>query len=108
MRGKVYPAPCGKIHYWVNSDGGPAAITLILLPGLTTGCLANRLNILRGNTTCWYGLPPGHGGSRIRYNKARHKSTGIPPVWIPGAGHNANTDAPDEVNGLIGKFVEGL
>lgn len=47
-------------------------------------------------------------GSCIRYNKAWHKNTGIPLVWIPGAGHNANTDAPDEVNGLIGKFVEGL
>lgn len=49
-----------------------------------------------------------HAGSCIRYNKAWHKSTDIPLVWIPGAGHNANTDAPDEVNGLIGKFVEGL
>ena len=41
-------------------------------------------------------------------NKAWHKNTGIPLVWIPGAGHNANTDAPDEVNELIGKFVEEL
>ena len=49
-----------------------------------------------------------HAGSCIRYNKAWHKNTGIPLVWIPGAGHNANTDAPDEVNGLILKFVEGL
>ena len=49
-----------------------------------------------------------HAGSCIRYNKAWHKSTDIPLVWIPGAGHNANTDAPEEVNGLIGKFVEGL
>lgn len=47
-------------------------------------------------------------GSCIRYNKAWHKSTGIPLVWLPGAGHNANTDAPDKVNALIGKFVEGL
>lgn len=49
-----------------------------------------------------------HAGSCIRYNKAWHKNTGIPLVWIPGAGHNANTDAPDKVNALIGKFVEGL
>ena len=49
-----------------------------------------------------------HAGSCIRYNKAWHKNTGIPLVWIPGAGHNANTDAPDEVNELIRKFVEGL
>ena len=49
-----------------------------------------------------------HAGSCIRYNKAWHKNTGIPLVWIPGAGHNANTDAPEEVNGVIGKFMEGL
>ena len=43
-------------------------------------------------------------GSCIRYNRAWHKKTGIPIAWIPGAGHNSNTDAPDEVNALI----EGL
>ena len=43
-------------------------------------------------------------GSCIRYNKAWHKKTGIPLEWIPGAGHNSNTDAPETVNRLI----EGL
>ena len=43
-------------------------------------------------------------GSCIRYNKAWHKKTGIPLEWIPGAGHNSNTDAPERVNDLI----EGL
>mgnify|MGYP002625538250 CR=1 FL=1 len=43
-------------------------------------------------------------GSCKRYSKAWHKRTGIPLVWIPGAGHNSNTDRPEEVNGLI----EGL
>lgn len=43
-------------------------------------------------------------GSCIRYNRAWHKKTGIPLHWIDGAGHNANTDRPDEVNALI----EGL
>ena len=43
-------------------------------------------------------------GSCVRYNKAWHRKTGIPLEWIPNAGHNANTDAPDRVNGLI----EGL
>lgn len=42
-----------------------------------------------------------HAGSCIRYNKARHKNTGIPLVWIDEAGHNSNTDAPDTVNRLI-------
>ena len=47
-------------------------------------------------------------GSCIRYNRAWHEKTGIPIAWIPNAGHNANTDAPDEVNRLIGAFLEGL
>jgi len=32
-----------------------------------------------------------HAGSRIRYNKAWHKNTGIPIEWIKYAGHNSNT-----------------
>ena len=49
-----------------------------------------------------------HAGSCIRYNKAWHKNTGIPLAWIKNAGHNSNTDAPDEVNALILKLIEGL
>ena len=33
-------------------------------------------------------------GSCIRYNKAWHKHTGIPLVWIRNAGHNANNRRP--------------
>ncbi len=47
-------------------------------------------------------------GSGIRYNKAWHKKTGIPLEWIPGAGHNSNTDDPETVNRLIGDFLEKL
>ena len=47
-------------------------------------------------------------GSCVRYNKAWHQKTGIPIEWIKGAGHNANTDAPDEVNRLIERFAERL
>ncbi len=46
-----------------------------------------------------------HAGSCIRYNKTWHKNTGIPLVWIEGAGHNSNTDAPDKVNALIQEFA---
>lgn len=46
-----------------------------------------------------------HAGSCIRYNKAWHKKSGIPIVWLEGAGHNSNTDAPDKVNTLIEKFI---
>ena len=42
-----------------------------------------------------------HAGSCIRYNKAWHKDTGIPIVWIQDAGHNSNTDKPETVNRLI-------
>lgn len=47
-------------------------------------------------------------GSCIRYNKAWHKKTGIPIRWIKGAGHNSNTDAPEEVNRLIEELAETL
>ena len=44
-------------------------------------------------------------GSCIRYNKAWHAKTGIPIHWIEDAGHNSNTDKPEEVNRLIEDFV---
>ena len=49
-----------------------------------------------------------HAGSCIRYNKAWHKKSGIPIKWIDGAGHNSNTDKPEEINGIIREFVKGL
>lgn len=49
-----------------------------------------------------------HAGSCIRYNKAWHKKTGIPLKWIKGAGHNSNTDAPEEVNQLIHQLAASL
>lgn len=45
-------------------------------------------------------------GSCIRYNKAWHKTAGIPIEWIKDAGHNCNTDKPEIVNSLIEKFVK--
>lgn len=47
-----------------------------------------------------------HAGSCIRYNKAWHKNTGIPIQWIPGAGHNSNTDAPDVINRWIDTIAQ--
>lgn len=49
-----------------------------------------------------------HAGSCIRYNRAWHRQTGLPIAWIKGAGHNSNTDAPEEINGLIEDFVKKL
>lgn len=47
-----------------------------------------------------------HAGSCIRYNKKWHKNTGIRIEWIKDAGHNSNTDKPEEVNRLIREFIK--
>ena len=44
-------------------------------------------------------------GSTRRYNREWTKRTGLPLAWIEGAGHNSNTDRPDEVNTLIVEFT---
>ena len=45
-------------------------------------------------------------GSCKRYNKAWHKKTGIPLKWVKDAGHNSNTDKPEEINRLIESFLQ--
>ena len=47
-------------------------------------------------------------GSTKRYNRKWAEKEGLPICWIPGAGHNSNTDRPEEINSLIRKFAEGL
>ena len=47
-------------------------------------------------------------GSCRRCNRFWHRTTGIPIHWIGNAGHNSNTDAPEAVNALIGRFVDGV
>ena len=47
-----------------------------------------------------------HAGSTMRYNKAWHRKSGLPLLWIKGAGHNSNTDEPEQVNQLIELFIE--
>ena len=44
-------------------------------------------------------------GSTRRYNREWTKRTGLPLAWVEGAGHNSNTDRPDEVNELIAAFA---
>lgn len=44
-------------------------------------------------------------GSTKRYNRVWSERAGHPVHWIKGAGHNSNTDAPDEVNKLIGSLI---
>ncbi len=47
-------------------------------------------------------------GSARRYDEKWAKLTGLPLIWIVGAGHNSNTDKPDEVNRIIRDFVWNL
>ncbi len=44
-------------------------------------------------------------GSTKRYNRRWTREAGLPIVWLKGAGHNSNTDVPDEVNRLIEQFA---
>lgn len=47
-------------------------------------------------------------GSAKRYNREWTKQDGVPLVWVPGAGHNSNTDAPELVNREIEQFVSSI
>ena len=47
-------------------------------------------------------------GSAKRYNRRWARLDGHRLVWIKGAGHNANADAPETVNGLIDDFLHTL
>ena len=77
MQEKLYATPCGEIHYWVNSDRGPEAITLVFLPGLTAdhrlfdkqiACFEGKYNLLVWDA-------PGHGASRpFRLTRSSTKS----------------------------------
>lgn len=47
-------------------------------------------------------------GSTKHYNRRWADETGLPLVWIKGAGHNSTCDRPEEVNLLIEEFLEKL
>lgn len=47
-------------------------------------------------------------GSSKRYNRRWTKEEGHPLVWLKGAGHNSNTDVPEEVNRLILDFLDSI
>lgn len=42
------------------------------------------------------------------YNRRWAKRTGYPLVWVPGAAHNSNVDAPAAVNESILRFIRAL
>ncbi len=45
-------------------------------------------------------------GSAKDYNRRWNKKEGLPIYWIKDAGHNANTDKPEEVNRIIRDFIK--
>lgn len=45
-------------------------------------------------------------GSSKRYSRTWAARTGLPLFWLEGAGHNSNTDAPDEANAVIEDFAQ--
>ena len=47
-------------------------------------------------------------GSAKSYNRRWAKKEGLPIMWIENAGHNSNTDKPEEVNKIIRDFVRLL
>ncbi len=47
-------------------------------------------------------------GSAKNYNKRWSRKEGLPLMRIKNAGHNANTDKPEEVNLIIRNFAESL
>lgn len=47
-------------------------------------------------------------GYTKRYNKAWAHMSRLPIEWIPGAGHNANTDKPELVNRVIREFLKTI
>lgn len=47
-----------------------------------------------------------HAGDVRPFNRRWAEGEGFPLVWVPGAGHNSNVDAPDFVNAQISGFVE--
>jgi len=46
-------------------------------------------------------------GSAKKYNERWTKKTGLPLRWIKDAGHNSNTDKPEEVNAIIEGMIWG-
>ena len=47
-------------------------------------------------------------GSAKSYNRRWAKKEGLPVYWIKNAGHNSNTDKPEEVNRIIRDFVSSI
>ena len=49
-----------------------------------------------------------NAGSAKSYNRRWAKQENLTLYWIKNAGHNSNTDQPEEVNRILREFVESL
>ncbi|MBQ5312223.1 MAG: alpha/beta hydrolase, partial [Oscillospiraceae bacterium] len=47
-------------------------------------------------------------GYVVRYNRQWSKNEGHKLIWLDNAGHNSNTDCPDEVNRIIEQFARDI
>ena len=47
-------------------------------------------------------------GSARSYNRRWHKNSNIPLYWIKNAGHNSNTDKPEEINRIIENLIKSI
>ena len=91
---KTFDTSHGTIHYWINSRG--ACILAEAIEADLPYEIKCPALLICGDKD--------HAGSCIRYNKKWHKRSGIKIEWIRGAGHNSNTDDPEQIN----KLIEGL
>ena len=65
MQEKIYPTPCGGIHYWVSQEHGPDGATLVFLPGLTADhrLFDKQVAFFEGKYNLLVWDAPGHGAS---------------------------------------------
>ena len=65
MTEKVYPTPCGTIHYWSEREASVSAITLVFLPGLTADhrLFEKQIEFFTGKYPVFVWDAPGHAAS---------------------------------------------
>ena len=82
------------------------------LAGHGYGILADAIEAdLSYEITCPAALICGkkdYAGFTKGYNKRWEKESGLKMHWIDGAGHNSNTDKPDEINTIIESLLSEI
>lgn len=123
MNEHIYPTPKGFIHYWTN-DIRAERHTLVFLPGLSADhhlfdkqieTFENEYNVIEADLPYDIACPclllcgeKDKAGDTRKFNRKWSAGEGLPIEWIPGAGHNSNTDQPEMVNQLISAFINKI